>query len=290
VLVNLEYKNKDGKVTASSHGDLFSIWGATCVPDRPHPGGAARCIPSEYRAKGGGEWNHYKVTANDGAIKLEVNGKEVSGVSKCTPRKGYLALESEGAECHFKNIKIKELPSTNPKREEVAKVWEGHVSRFNGLDLTGWRTEKDAWKVKDGKLVAVGKEEINQGKARLARGELLFDWKLPAKATGEFGSHFGPVKVTTDTAGNVRLGQMDDNPTGNRGLRTDNGKTDKLKVGAWNRTVIAVDERRVVVTINGDKVIDVPATKYTPAAAIAFIPIEGVEIMNVFFRDARESK
>ena len=112
MLVNLEYKDKDGTVTATSHGDLFSIWGATCTPDRPHPSGVERCLPSENRAKGGGEWNHYKVIANDGVIKLEVNGKEVSGVSKCNPRKGYLALESEGAECHFKNIKIKELPST----------------------------------------------------------------------------------------------------------------------------------------------------------------------------------
>jgi len=33
-----------------------------------------------------------------------------------------------------------------PKPEEIAKVWEGHESIFNGLDLKGWKTEKDAWK------------------------------------------------------------------------------------------------------------------------------------------------
>src|SRR5262245_62038722 len=122
VLVNLEYKDKKtGAVTATSHGDLFSIQGAHCKPDRPHPLGWERCLPSENRAKGGGEWNHYKVVANNGTIKLHVNGKEVSGVSECKPRKGYLALESEGAECHFRNLKIKELPSTNPKEDEIAK-------------------------------------------------------------------------------------------------------------------------------------------------------------------------
>jgi hypothetical protein len=68
VLVNLEYRDKKtNAITATSHGDLFSIWGATCVPDRPHPTGWARCLPSENRAKGGGEWNHYKVIANDGS-------------------------------------------------------------------------------------------------------------------------------------------------------------------------------------------------------------------------------
>src|SRR3954469_19120265 len=120
VLVNLTYKNKKGEITASSHGDLFSIWGAKCVPDRPHPNGSERCLPSENRAKGGGEWNHYKVIATDGAIKLHVNGKEVSGISKCKPRKGYLALESEGAECHFRNLTVTELPTTNPPADDVA--------------------------------------------------------------------------------------------------------------------------------------------------------------------------
>src|SRR5262245_11039130 len=201
VLVNLEYKNKDGKVTASSHGDLFSIHGAKCVPDRPHPNGSERCIPSEYRAKGGGEWNHYKVTANDGVIKLEVNGKEVSGVSKCNPRKGYLALESEGAECHFKNLKIKELPSTNPKPEECAKVWEGHVSLFNGTDLTGWKTDKDAWKVKGEKLVSAGKADLVSEK-KFGPCELIFDYRLPAKAEkAQVVASFGGLSVTNSGTG-----------------------------------------------------------------------------------------
>src|SRR5262249_48964355 len=67
----------------------------------------------------------------DGAIKLHVNGKEVSGISDCPPRKGYLALQSEGAECHFKNIRIKELPPF--PQPEV-----GFVPLFNGKDLDGW--------------------------------------------------------------------------------------------------------------------------------------------------------
>ncbi len=180
---------------ATNHGDIFSIWGARCVPDRPHPRGYERCLPSEERVKGGGEWNHYKVTANDGTIKLAVNGKEVSGVSKCVPRKGYLALESEGAECHFKNIKIKELPSTNPKPEEVAQEWGGHVSLFNARDLKGWTTGKDAWKVMGGKLVAAGKEPLTSEPILPNGGELLLDWKVPAKAAGELTLTVGGVEV-----------------------------------------------------------------------------------------------
>ena len=48
--------------------------------------------------------------AVDGVIKLAVNGKFVNGISRSTRRKGYLCLESEGAEIHFRNIRILELP------------------------------------------------------------------------------------------------------------------------------------------------------------------------------------
>ncbi len=66
VLVNLTHKNTKGEITATSQGDLFSIRGVTCVPDRPHPDGWARCLPSENHTKGEREWNHYRVVANDG--------------------------------------------------------------------------------------------------------------------------------------------------------------------------------------------------------------------------------
>ncbi len=185
VLCNLEYRDKKtNAVTATSHGDLFSIWGASCKPDRPHPLGWKRCLPSENRAKGAGEWNHYIVRANNGTIKLEVNGKEVSGVSECTPRKGYLALESEGSECHFRNFKMTELPSTNPKLEECATLDQGHISLFTGLTLDGWDCEKDSWKIGDGTLRAAKAAELKFAK-KLPKGELVFDYKLPAKAEGK---------------------------------------------------------------------------------------------------------
>ena len=56
--------------------------------------------------------------------ELAVNGKVVSGGSACTPRKGYICLESEGSPVEFRNLRIKELPSTNPKPDEIAKPAE----------------------------------------------------------------------------------------------------------------------------------------------------------------------
>jgi hypothetical protein len=195
VQVLINYKPADG--WATSHGDIFSIWGAKCKPDRPHPKGLERCLPSEDRVKGAGEWNHYKITANDGTIKLEVNGKEVSGVSGCSPRKGYLALESEGVECHFRNLKVQELPTTNPTKEQTADVDAGHVSLFNGVSLDGWKAADNGWTA-GGALKSNGKGTLTRD---VLAGELVFDWKLPSATSFAFtiGSDTHTVSLPTDS-------------------------------------------------------------------------------------------
>jgi len=247
VQVLINYKPADG--WATSHGDIFSIHGARCVPDRPHPKGIERCLPSEERVKGGGEWNHYKVTGNDGAIKLEVNGKEVSGVSKCSPRKGYLALESEGVECHFKNIMLKELPSTNPKPNEIADENKGHKALFNGQDLDGWElyhppgidADKE-WKAGGGRIAAGGKNFLST-KDKFASLELIFDWKIPAKSDN--------TECVISVGGkthNVKL------PEG-------------IKPGGYHRAKMKFDESGL--------------------APIQFIPRPGLEIMNVYVRELK---
>jgi 3-keto-disaccharide hydrolase len=190
VLVNLEYRDKKtNAITATSHGDIFSIWGAKCTPDRPHPLNWERCLPSENRAKGFGEWNHYRVTAKDGVIKLAVNGKEVSGVSKCNPRKGYLALESEGNECWFRNLRIKELPSSSPSASEVAMDGTGWNRLYNRLDLTGFKDEpgqKGHWTPADWRLVYDGKSEAKDKNLWSAKDygdfEMIVDWRFPGKS------------------------------------------------------------------------------------------------------------
>ena len=126
--------------TYTSHGDVFPHLGRDDEARPAAPAkGSQRCLPSEQRCKPSPEWNHYRITCNDGVLKLAVNGKEVSGGSKCRPRKGYICLESEGSECHFRNLKIQELPSTNPSPAEIADEAQGFVPIYTGLDLAGWR-------------------------------------------------------------------------------------------------------------------------------------------------------
>ena len=119
---SIEVQILDGHETPNytSDGDVFAIHGASFVPNRPHPGGWMRCLPSEKRSHPSPGWNHYRVECRDGRISLAVNGKEVSGGHDAKPRKGYICLESEGGLIEFKNLRIHEFPSTNPAPDEIA--------------------------------------------------------------------------------------------------------------------------------------------------------------------------
>jgi len=105
--VNLNKQNGKTPPIAYVHGELFGVGGVKTKPDNPR---GERSKSIENRCKGRGEWNTYDVICVDGVIKLSVNGKFVNGISESTQRKGYLCLEAEGAEIHFRNLKVATLP------------------------------------------------------------------------------------------------------------------------------------------------------------------------------------
>jgi len=100
-------KNGNPAPIAYVHGELFGANGLEAEPDNPR---GTRSKSKENRCKGKGEWNVYDAVFVDGVVKLSVNGKFVNGVRNASVKKGYLCLESEGAEIHFRSIRILELP------------------------------------------------------------------------------------------------------------------------------------------------------------------------------------
>ena len=94
-----------------NHGDVFAIQGATLTPTNSDlQKGWMRSYPTVERNNPAGEWNHYRVESRNGSVILAVNGEIVTTAFHAIPRKGYICLESEGSEIHFRNIRIMELP------------------------------------------------------------------------------------------------------------------------------------------------------------------------------------
>lgn len=105
--VNQNIQNGVKPPIAYVHGEVWGVGKVVTVPDNPR---GERSKSIENRCRGKVEWNSYTVVCVDGTIKLSVNGKFVNGISKSNIKKGYLCLESEGAEIRFRNLKITELP------------------------------------------------------------------------------------------------------------------------------------------------------------------------------------
>ena len=117
----LKLRQQEGRSPSPGYisGELFGVGGVHTVPDYPR---GERSSSIEMRCKPRGEWNTYQVVAVGGVIKLAINGKFVNGISGSTQRKGYLCLESEGSEIHFRNIKIMELPPGVTTEWQVAPL------------------------------------------------------------------------------------------------------------------------------------------------------------------------
>jgi hypothetical protein len=124
-MLELEWPNlnrdTDGKPRDIAYvsGEVWGVGGLKTTPDNPR---GERSKSVELRCKGKGEWNTYDIVAVDGTIKLAINGKFVNGISEATVKKGYICLESEGAEIHFRNIRIMELPPGVTSPEQTAPV------------------------------------------------------------------------------------------------------------------------------------------------------------------------
>ncbi len=273
------FEKKNGKKSDwfTCHGDVFPIHGATMNPIGRSNG--KRSFPSEERTKPSPEWNHYRIVANNGSIRLSVNGKEVSGGNDCVYRKGYLALESEGAPVEFRNARIKELPPTGATAEQTAPLAEGHRQLYTGVDLRGWKSDTlDRWQANDWRLVQKAGEPGKPLWTEAAFGdfELIVDVKVSGKS---------PLDTALLLRGNegpgttVALTEL--MPGG--GTPAPEG----IKWGAWNRVTVTTKGRAVTLSINGREI----RRQELPADAPAKGPIGlvdigiGVEFANLLVRE-----
>jgi len=102
-------------------GELFGAGGLNATPDNPR---GRRSMSKELRCNGAGEWNSYDVVCVDGTVNLSINGIFVNSIRGSDVRRGYLCLESEGSEIHFRNIQILELPEGLLSSNQQATVVE----------------------------------------------------------------------------------------------------------------------------------------------------------------------
>ena len=292
-------RSTECQIMDGNHGDVFAIHGATMVPDHPHPEGWMRSLPTEKRARPTGEWNHYRVESRDGRLALAVNGKIVSGGSELTPRKGYICLESEGSEVHFRNIRIQELPSTEPSPEETADVYRGFTTLYNGVDLAGWRTASRApWQADDWILRNTstgGGEQLNRTgdsadgvhlwtEKSYGDFELIADWRVECESDSAAMMRSG-IFLRGSTDAMVFLGcesATSDDITIGRAFADETASS-----RGWHRLSITARGRDVTVEFDGTPIADQQLPPGVPALGAIGLVDDGapVQFANLFIRE-----
>ena len=253
----------------TTHGDIFPIHGATMTPINGR--GGDRAFPTEERSKPSPEWNHYQITCQDGEISLAVNGKVVTQGKDCSPRKGYICLESEGGIVHYRNVRIKPLPDTPVDAAHVAIANRGYRSIYTGLDLSGWTGEPaavEAWRVGDWVLSCGGSKDGNDATLVTTEqfGDVGFVFDARIKEAGK------PLQVR------LRNATIETNdPAIAKHLE---------KAGSWNRFEGTLRGNLLTLSVNGHEAFqDRAVEKLADRGPFAISPAGPTDFANIYARE-----
>jgi hypothetical protein len=242
----------------TTHGDIFPIHGATMTPVNGR--GGSRAFPAELRSKPSPEWNHYRIECRDGEISLAVNGKVVTRGTECSPRKGYICLESEGGVVHYRNVRIQELPDTPIDAKDIAIAHRGYQCLYLGLDLENWKTDGDEWHANDWVLSYRGQSAGRlQTKQQFEDLGFLFDLR-PSKA--------GQAPQVTIRDVNV----------------LDAETLAKLPAGEWARVEGELRNGRLSVSVNGQPVVEDRPVTPVASGPLALLATGPVDFANLYAR------
>jgi hypothetical protein len=71
-----------------------------------------------WRVKRAGHWNDFEITCRGREMTLRVNGGITSHWRDCNVPRGYVGLEAEGFRIEFRNVKVKSLDGSSPRKTQ----------------------------------------------------------------------------------------------------------------------------------------------------------------------------
>lgn len=102
-------KSIEAQLKSLNAGDIWNIDKVQMTVDPKRTEGRRTIKLHETNEKPLGEWNEYEITVDRGTVTLMVNGLVQNVATDCEQVAGKIALQSEGASIHFRNIELKPL-------------------------------------------------------------------------------------------------------------------------------------------------------------------------------------
>ncbi len=126
-------RSVEAQLMSGSAGDFWNIddFPMRTDPARTKGRNTKRLATNEHPL---GEWNRYEVEVDRSHVELRVNGKVLNEAFEVAEWPGKICLQSEGAEIHFRDIRLYPIAggsekSPMPEREIPKPVWSSGVLR-----------------------------------------------------------------------------------------------------------------------------------------------------------------
>jgi hypothetical protein len=98
-------RSVEAQLMSGSAGDFWAIddYPMKTAPERTRGRNTRKMHAAEHPV---GEWNEYEIIVDHGRVTLKVNGQLVNEAWEVEEQAGHICLQSEGAEIHFRNIRL----------------------------------------------------------------------------------------------------------------------------------------------------------------------------------------
>lgn len=225
-----------------------------------------------------GEWNTLHITQVGERVTIVFNNKLVvdhgrlenfwkKKPSQPLMPKAPIQLQTHGGEIRWRNIYIREIPSTEANailRKHGAK---GFVDVFNGKDFTGWDGALENYEIKDGAIACkpkkggniFTKEEFGDFVARL-------EYQVPPGGNNGLALRYpGKGQASLDALCEIQILDDDAPKYAKLDPRQFNGscygmaaahKGYQRPVGEWNVMEVSVEGFKVIVELNGSQIVN----------------------------------
>ncbi len=230
-----------------------------------------------------GEWNKFRIIQIGERTTVYLNDKLVVDHARMENywnrklplrRKGPIELQTHGGEIRWRNIFVREIPSSEANDILRKHGSTGFVDVFNGKDFAGWSGATANYEVKDGALVC------RQGKGgniftNDQYGDFIarLEYRLPAGGNNGLAIRY-PGKNDAAYGGMCEIQILDDDSAQYKTLdkRQFNGSAYGMAAahrgylrptGEWNFMDVTVRGSTIQIELNGTRILDVDLSKIT---------------------------
>ncbi len=239
------------------------------------------------------QWNKYRVKADGDHMQVWINGVPRADLYDTADADGFLALQVHAYKgptrtVSWRNIMLAELPPTS---------WK---PMMDGKTMAGWeKSGGGEWEIKDGAFHATADPAIHKtggyllSTTRSSNFTFRFKYKI---TTGNSGLFFRFEKPGVKVEG-ARGYEVEIDPTRDVGGLQEVGKrgwlqhveaamhNDVFKKDAWNEMVISAHGHRIVINVNGVKIVDRVDEEASRLEGLFALQVNARSKLDVGFKD-----